>query len=74
MLLTGAPPWQRLVEYFGRPPSKGWITQMEEHEYSNPETLGSSPGPVQFSLPIFQIVYYFGVDFGKALSSRVCFT
>ena len=28
---------------------------MEDHWYSNQEVLGSSPGPVQFSLPIFQI-------------------
>ena len=30
---------------------------MEEHWYGNLEVLGSSPGPVKFFLPIFQIVY-----------------
>ena len=37
-------------------PSKGWIAQMEEHWYISPEVSGSSPGPVKFSLPIFEIV------------------
>jgi hypothetical protein len=30
------------------------IAQMAEHCYSNPEVSGSSPGSVQFSLPISQ--------------------
>ena len=34
---------------------KGWIAQMEEHWYGNPEVSGSSPGSVKFYLPIFQI-------------------
>ena len=48
------PPRQRLVDYSGGPPSKGWIAQMEEHWYGNPEVSGSSPSSVKFSLPIFQ--------------------
>ena len=40
----------------GGPPSKGWIAQMNEHWYGSPEVSGSSPGPVKFSVPIFQIV------------------
>ena len=40
---------------------KGWIAQMEEHWYGSPEVSGSSPGPVKFSLPIFQI--FFPVSF-----------
>ena len=32
---------------------------MEEHWYGNPEVMGSSPGPVKFSLPIFQILHFF---------------
>ena len=48
------PPQQRLVDYSEGPPSKGWIAQMDEHWYGNPEVSGSSPGPVKFSLPIFQ--------------------
>ena len=50
------PPWQRLVDYLGRPPSKGWIAQMEGHWYGNSEVSGSSPGSGKFSLPIIQIV------------------
>ena len=45
---------QRLVDYSGRPPSKGWIAQMEEHWFGRPEVSGSSPGSVKFPLPIFQ--------------------
>ena len=29
---------------------------MEDHWYGSPEVSGSSPGPVKFSLPIFQII------------------
>ena len=50
------PPWQRLVDYSGGPPSKGWIAQIEEHWYGNPQVSGSSPGSVKFSLPIFKII------------------
>ena len=61
LLLTGTPtPFrQRLVDCLGGPPSKGWIAQMEEHWYSNPEVSGSSPGPVKFFLHIFQILSVF---------------
>ena len=58
-----APDWplppsrQRLVDCLGEPPSKGWIAQMEEHGYGNPEVSDSSPGPVKFSLPIFQTIF-----------------
>ena len=45
----------RLVDCLGEPPYKGWIAQMEEHWYGDPEVLGASPGSVKFSLPIFQI-------------------
>ena len=31
---------------------------MEEHWHVNPEVLGSSPGPVKFSLPIFPKVEF----------------
>jgi hypothetical protein len=48
--------WQRLVDCLRGPPSKGWIAQMEEHWYVNPEVSGSSSGPVKISLPIFQTV------------------
>ena len=47
------PPRQRLVDYSGGPPSKGWIVQMEEHWYGNTEVSGASPSPVRFSLPLF---------------------
>jgi len=40
------PPWQRLVDYLGRPPSKGWIAQMKEHWYSS-DVGGSSLGSVK---------------------------
>ena len=36
---------------------------MEEHWYGIPEVSGSSPGPVKFSFPIFQIVWEFLVGF-----------
>ena len=32
---------------------------MEEHWYVNPEVSGSSPGPVKFSFPNFQIASCF---------------
>ena len=57
--LTGnfqTPPRQRPVDGLGGPTSKGWIAQMEEHWYINPQVSGLSPSPVKFSLPIFQIV------------------
>ena len=35
----------------------GWIGQMDEHWYGNPEVSDWSPGSVKFSLPIFQKKY-----------------
>jgi hypothetical protein len=46
-------PRQRLVDYSGGPPSKGWLGKMEEHWYGSLEVSGSSTGSVKFSLPFF---------------------
>ena len=40
---------------------------MEEHWYGNPDVSGSSPSPVKFTLPNFQIILKFPVS-----SSLVC--
>ena len=47
-------PGKRLVDCLGGLSPKGWIAQMEEQWYGNPEVSGSIPGPVKFSLPSFQ--------------------
>ena len=65
------PPRQILVDYSGGPPSKGWIAQMEEHWYGNPEVSGLSPGSAKFSLPIFQIVWKFPDSFFLKLELEV---
>ena len=61
-LWLAPPPRQRLVDYSGQCPSEGWIAQMKEHRYGNPEVTGSSPGSVKLSLPIFQIFWKFPVS------------
>ena len=52
--------WKRLIDCLRGSLSnyKGWIAQMKERWCGNPEVSGSCPGPVKFSLPIFQSLFY----------------
>ena len=70
--------WQRNLDWTGTRTRDLWITvpvlfhlsypalrwwSSREHWYHSPEVSGSSPGPVKFSLAIFQIVWTFPVSF-----------
>ena len=50
---------------------KGWIAQMGERWYGNPEVSGSSPSPVKVSLPIFKIILWYRLRFKCSSTKHV---